>query len=443
MRKITAALCIIAILLLCASCAKPAETPPVPAEPPATAAPEPLAVYTPTPTPEQTPEPIPTPTPEPTPPPEQTDFVLTFAGDCTLAAEHDYRTADWGFGAVMGDNYAYPFEYASEYMLNDDFTIVNLECALTNYNVPADKMFRFRGDPEYTAVLTLGGVDCVTVANNHSGDYGQTGLDDTKKFLEAANIAVATDGGCCMYKTSGGLMIGVFGAFYRFDRMAYCIGLLRDSGADIVIAAFHFGEEGSYRYDYNQESYAKKAIDYGADIVFGCHPHVLQKIVKYGNGIIYYSLGNFVFGGNSNPRDKDTCIIRQHVIKENGRYRLGETEIIPFSLSGEDSYNDYRPVPLEEGSERYQRVLSKLDGSFTGPDLYVSYNHPSPEPGEDPTPEPVSDPAPVPDPVPDPAPEPDPAPAPEPVSDPEPVPEPISEPDPAPVPEPAPEGGGE
>ena len=337
----------------------------------------------------------------------------------------------------MGDNYAYPFEFASEYMLDDDFTIVNLECALTNYNGRADKLFCFRGDPEYTEVLKLGGVDCVTLANNHSGDYGEQGLSDTKKYLEEANIAYAPDGGYCMYQTAGGLKIGVFAAFYRFDRMAYGIGALREAGADIIIAAFHFGEEGSYRYDYNQEAYAKKAIDYGADIVFGCHPHVLQKIVKYGSGVIYYSLGNFVFGGNSNPRDKDTAIIRQHVVKENGRYRLGETEIIPFSLSGEDSYNDYRPVPLEEGSERYARVLSKLDGSFDGPDLYVAYNHPSPEPDD----EPANDPAPEPEPDPGPAPEPDPEPDPEPAPDPGPAPEP--EPAPEPDPEPAPEPPGE
>ena len=394
MRKITAALCALLIMLLAASCGKPPAPEPdvsVPPEPPATAAPEPLPVYTPVPSAEPEPE------PEPSEPPEQTDFVLTFAGDCTLAAEHDYRTAEWSFGAVMGDDYAYPFEFASGYMLDDDFTMVNLECALTDYNVPADKLFCFRGDPSYTGVLTLGGVDCVSIANNHSGDYGETGVADTKAALDAAGIAWASDGGTCMYTTGGGLKIGVCAAFYRFDRLAYMIGALREAGADIVIVACHYGEEGSYRYDSNQEIYSRRAIDYGADIVFGTHPHVLQKIESYGGGVIYYSLGNFVFGGNSNPRDKDTAVIRQHIIKENGTYRLGETEIVPFALSGSSSYNDYRPVPCEEGSEQYLRVLSKLDGTFDGPNLYVSYNQPSPEPEDTPpegeeTAEPVGEP---------------------------------------------------
>ena len=377
MRKITAALCALLMIVLAASCGKPAAPEPtyeVPAEPPVTAAPAPLAVFAPGSVPSMEPE------PEPSEPPEQTEFILTFAGDCTLAAEHGYRTADWAFGSVMGDDMSYPFAFASEYMLDDDFTMVNLECALTDYDVPADKLFCFRGEPEYTGVLTLGGVDCVTIANNHTGDYGDTGLSDTKAALETAGIAYASDGGTCMYTTDGGLKIGVCAAFYRFDRLAYMIGALREAGADIVVVACHYGEEGSYRYDANQEIYSKRAIDYGADIVFGTHPHVLQKVVNYGGGVIYYSLGNFVFGGNSNPRDKDTAVIRQHIIKENGTFRLGETEIVPFALSGSTSYNDYRPVPCEEGSEQYLRVLSKLDGTFDGPDLYVSYNQPSPKP---------------------------------------------------------------
>lgn len=389
MKKSAAILCILLLLTLAASCAKSVGpvTAEVTAEPPVTAEPAPLPVYSPMlPTAEpvnQTEPDEPENPDEQNVPEEKTEFILTFAGDCTLAAEHDYRTADWGFGSVVGKNYEYPFEYASEYMLNDDFTMVNLECALTDYNVPADKLFRFRGDPEYTEILTLGGVECVSIANNHSGDYGETGLSDTKDTLESAGIAYASDGGTCIYTTESGLKIGVCAFFYRFDRMSYAIGSLKEAGVDIIIASCHFGEEGSYRYDSNQEIYAKRAIDYGADIVFGHHPHVLQRVVNYGGGVIYYSLGNFVFGGNSNPRDKDTAIIRQHIIKENGSYKLGETEIIPFALSGSSSYNDYRPIPIEEQSEQYARIISKLDGSFSGPDLYVSYNHPSTEPEEE------------------------------------------------------------
>lgn len=367
------------LILTLTACGKPAagdkET--ITAEPPSTAAPEAMAVYSPSPSPDTDL----TPTPSETPEAESNEYVLSFAGDCTLASEHNSRNDQYGFVKVVGDDFEYAFKAASEYFENDDFTIVNLECALTNYNSPADKMFRFKGDPSYVQMLTTAGIECVNVANNHSHDYGETGFSDTKKILEDNGIACSTDGGTCLYTTERSLKVGVIGVFYTYDGLAYKISQLRSQGADIVIVSAHWGVEGSYRYTYDQEKWAKFAIDNGADIVFGHHPHVLQQIVKYGDGVIMYSMGNFVFGGNTNPRDKDTAVVQQYVIKNaDGSYSLGETKIIPFSLSGKDSSNDYSPVPLTESSERYARVLSKLDGSFDGADLYVSYNHPEDEP---------------------------------------------------------------
>ena len=114
----------------------------------------------------------------------------------------------------------------------------------------------------------------------------------------------------------------------------------------------------------------KAAIDAGANIVWGHHPHVLQPIEEYNGGIIYYSLGNFAFGGNSVPKDHDTAVLQQEIIREpDGSIHLGKLTIIPCSVSSIKERNNFQPTPYEEGSEEYKRVLSKLDGTYGGPNL--------------------------------------------------------------------------
>ena len=114
------------------------------------------------------------------------------------------------------------------------------------------------------------------------------------------------------------------------------------------------------------------AIDAGADIVFGTHPHVLQPIEYYADGVIYYSLGNFSFGGNGAPDDYDTALLQQEVIRQpDGTVELGELTRIPACISSIPERNNFQPTPMEPGSEAYDRVLSKLDGSFAGPNLKI------------------------------------------------------------------------
>ncbi|MGE4485286.1 MAG: CapA family protein [Oscillospiraceae bacterium] len=300
--------------------------------------------------------------------PSEETYILSFAGDCTLGTEYaSYGTAG-SFVQMVGDDYSYPFESALPYFADDDFTMVNLECALTQYNVPKEKTYRFRGPPEYAKILTAGNVECVSLANNHSGDYGQQGLFDTCAALESEGVLYASDGGSCIYETERGLKIGVCAYFSNIASMKKDIQDVRDKGADIIVVSLHFGDEGSYSPNTWQKTCAHNAIDYGADIVFGHHPHVLEKIEKYGDGVIYYSLGNFSFGGNRNPDDKDTAIIRQYVtVAEDGTVTLGETAAIPFCLSSSVSVNTYKPTPYEEGSSQYTRVLSKLDGTYVPP----------------------------------------------------------------------------
>ncbi len=107
-----------------------------------------------------------------------------------------------------------------------------------------------------------------------------------------------------------------------------------------------------------QQILGRAAIDAGADWVIGHHPHVLQGIEYYKGNPIVYSLGNFVFGGNSNPADKDSMIAQAVFRKEKGKVEREELRFLPVRISTAEGKNDYRPVLLD-GQDK-ERVLARL-----------------------------------------------------------------------------------
>ena len=312
-------------------------------------------------------------TTEPEPVPEV--FTLTFAGDCTLGTLYQYYNASGCFPSMVGENYEYPFASVQDWFATDDFTMVNMEGPLTNEGTPAVKSYTMRGDPKLVNILPAGSVECVSIANNHTYDFGQIGYENTKKALDSVGIAYAGDAEICLFETERGLKIGVLCVEFYIDPdyMAQQIAELDAQGAEIIIVSFHWGTEGSYRHTYDQSYLAYAAIDAGANIVYGHHPHVLQEMEEYNGGMIYYSLGNFSFGGNDNPSDFDTALISQQVIRDiDGTVRLGQCTPVPCRISSIDRRNDFQPTPAEEGGEYYDRIMAKLTGTYTGPNLNVS-----------------------------------------------------------------------
>ena len=297
--------------------------------------------------------------------PQPETFTLTFVGDCVLGCVEAAWQNPAGFVQTVGDDYDYPLANVAGIFENDDFTLANLEGPLTEGGTPAQKEFAFRGPTAYTAILR--GVEAVSLANNHSMDYGYQGLSDTKAALTSAGIAYGGREETFLYTTDSGLTVGVYCDDFAFDRTHLTEGIasLRQRGAEIVICAFHWGEENSYVPGQNEMDWAHVAIDAGADIVAGHHPHVLQPMELYNGGVILYSLGNFCFGGNNWPSDSDSVIVQQQVIRElDGTVRLGEQTVIPCSVSSIQGQNNFQPTPLEAGSEAYDRVLRKLAGTY-------------------------------------------------------------------------------
>ena len=366
-QRLAALIFTVAFVLISLSVSQPPPPPPPP---------------TPEPTPEQvvmesTPMPPPTRTPEPTPEPTPELFELSLIGDNTLAANHYSKGAQGTYEYVVGDNYAYPYEMTRQFFENDDCTIANLECVLSEYNIPDIKAFSFRAPPEYVEILTQGSVEFVSLGNNHVLDYGETGYADTKAALDNAGIGYAGRDEWAIHETESGLKIGIYAvSFGEIYQIQAGIAALKEAGAEFIIAALHWGTEGAYRSNERQWNQGRAAIDAGADFVMGTHPHTLQEIEEYNGKYIYYSIGNWSFGGNTNPRDKDTVIVKLTVQRDvDGTISLIDRRHIPCSISGAEFGNDYQPVPYEEGSEGWERVMSKLAGTYDGPNLTVGYSY--------------------------------------------------------------------
>lgn len=296
--------------------------------------------------------------------PEEERFFLTFVGDCTFGASPANYFAEVGFIKTVGEDYGYPFRNVADYFVQDECSFLNLEGPLTDEGYPVDKTHTFHGPSDYIRILTENSVEFASLANNHTLDYGQTGYDSTRTLLKDAGIPYVERDASVIFTTANGLTIGVYGAvYYRLDveDMVSEITALREQGCDLVIFAPHWGVEKTYTPTQEQIDVGHAAIDAGADIVWGSHPHALQPIEQYHGGVIFYSLGNFSFGGFTVPADFDTALLQQEVIRDaEGKVTLGELTIVPCRISSIEGRNNYQPTPYEPGTEEYDRVLEKL-----------------------------------------------------------------------------------
>lgn len=321
---------------------------------------------------EESTEPVTEPATEPGP----ETFTLSFLGDCTLGSAPKQMNVKYSILWYIGEDYSYPFQNVMEYIGNDDLTVINLESTFYEGGPSSGALFTFRAPTHYVNLISQNSIEAVSFANNHTMDYLQAGYDSTLATLEEAGIPYVEKDSSMLMTTESGLTVGFYALAFTQDveDMEKEIAMLRGEGAEIVIVSAHWGAEGSYRPASTQIDMAHAAIDAGADIVYGHHPHVLQRIEEYNGGIIYYSLANFVFGGNNWPQDLDSAILQQEIIRDtDGTVSLGELTIIPVSCSTLPVQNDFKPTPYPEGSDKYDRVISKLDGTFKGGNLIVDY----------------------------------------------------------------------
>ncbi len=301
---------------------------------------------------------------------EPVSITISAAGDCTLGTD-EYFDPSTSLNAYYDSNGpAYFFQNVKSIFEADDLTIVNMEGTLTEETTRQDKTYAFKGPAEYTQILTDGDVEAANLANNHSHDYGDKSYTDTIAALDAAGITNFGYDRTAVMDVNG-VKVGLVGTYELAegmgceDEMISNIKAVEDQGAQIVIVSFHWGIERENYPTENQVNLAHSAIDSGADLVLGHHPHVLEGIEVYNGKNIVYSLGNFCFGGNSNPSDKDTMIFQQTFTVQNGELvEDNVTNIIPCSISSDSSYNNYQPTPLE--GDEADRVKGRIEEYSSG-----------------------------------------------------------------------------
>lgn len=305
---------------------------------------------------------------KPTPEPVKRVVKISSAGDVTLATDVNYGGSGSFVNEVVRQNgdYSYFFENVADIFANDDLTIVNFEGTLSENGSRVDKTYAFRGKPEYVDILNHGNVDAVNTANNHSYDYGEISYRDTLEHIENAGITAFGYDKTAVYEVNN-VKIGLCGITALSatseskakEKISKLVDELESNGAEIVILNVHWGIERDNIPSQKQINIGEYAIDSGVDLVIGHHPHVIQSVQKYKDRYIVYSLGNFCFGGNKNPSDKD-CIIWQQEFEldDNGITEIYEPNVIPCSISSSRSRNNFQPTPLEGSSA--ERVLSRL-----------------------------------------------------------------------------------
>ena len=274
-------------------------------------------------------------------------LTLSVVGDCTLGTDEtfDYDTSLNAYYENYGADYF--LQNVKDIFSTDDLTIANFEGTLTDSDEREDKTFAFKAPASYASILTGGSVEAVNTANNHSHDYGEQSFDDTLAALDDAGIVHFGYDETAVMDVKG-IKVGLVGIYELYDHLEReqqlkdNIAKVKADGAQLIVAIFHWGNETETVPDSNQTTLGRIAIDEGADLVCGHHPHVLQGIETYKGRNIVYSLGNFCFGGNSSPSDMDTMIYQQtFTIDADGVKKDNVTNIIPCSISSAayDGYN--------------------------------------------------------------------------------------------------------
>ncbi len=266
----------------------------------------------------------------PQPPRARWPVTIAAVGDIML----DRSVAE----AITPEHPEGPFAHVLDVLQSADLTVGNLESAVSDLGQARQKSYTFRAPPLAAAGLAAAGFDLVSIANNHSLDFGPEALVDTVEQLRAASVEVVGGGRdneeAYRYRvlTAHGVRVAFLGlaevpndngydrsvwiaapgkpgiAWVDEERMAATVREAAQA-AEVVVVMLHFGIEGASEPLERQRQLSRSAIDAGANLVVGSHPHVLQKLEDYGGGLIAYSLGNFVFDGFEGDANKSGILL--------------------------------------------------------------------------------------------------------------------------------------
>ena len=308
-------------------------------------------------------------------------LVIVLMGDLSLGTQFGTKS---GFEKAFREKGARSFLDGVRSRLDGaDLRIANLENVFTDSReFLRGKIYNFKAHaPDYVQVLKENRIDHVNVANNHMADYLQKGFDDTLALLDREGIRYFGThldkspsreiGGVIVDKVAffekNGLKIGLTG-FLAFDSSFPTVAvieknlrLLKQGGADFIIASMHGGGQNTTRVNARQIQIAHQLIDSGADLVYGHHPHILQRVEHYKGKIIYYSLGNFLFLHYRKSKLPETILLQVTVRRgEDGR-AVADYENVPVLWMGTEHRNLFRPS-VTDLPGRVRRITDILSG---------------------------------------------------------------------------------
>ncbi len=302
---------------------------------------------------------------------------LSFVGDCLCATDARTAYADCFEEVADRESPEYFLSKVNHLFLNDDFTVADCENVFSDnenlsmidkgqYDDPNVEAYWFKYNTSGANILKVGGIDMVSIDNNHINDYGLQGHLDTEKALDDAGVLWG-EAGKVVYFKKNGYKIGVV-CFSMYYGGAVESGLTyleeAKSNSDYQIVYFHGGKEAIHTPEQWKIDACHRLIDEGADLVMGDHPHVLQPREIYKDKTIIYSLGNFIFGGNRHPENR--TIIYQHTLTIDSDSLIDESgEIIPCYVYTGDT-NNWQPAIIEDKDAKKQ-VLDFMNGETNSP----------------------------------------------------------------------------
>ena len=294
-------------------------------------------------------------------------MVVSFTGDMLLSSLHGKRTSGNFLDVAAKRGPEYFLQHVQPYFEADDFTVVNLETVLTDRALTpkeknTDPAYWFRGPAANTDILTSSGVEAVSLANNHTGDYGTAGYKDTVKAVSAAGLEYGGNDRTFYLEKNGYRVAVICHGLWNEGQASAIVRRVKaaQEDSDFQIVFYHGGKEGVHAPEQWRKRASRRLIDGGADLVLGNHPHVLQPREVYQGKEIVYSLGNFCFGGSRRPENR--TVIYQLILQvENGELTNASSELIPCYVHTGGSVNNYCPAPIEDEAQRRQ-VLDFMDG---------------------------------------------------------------------------------
>jgi poly-gamma-glutamate capsule biosynthesis protein CapA/YwtB (metallophosphatase superfamily) len=274
--------------------------------------------------------------------------------------------------------YDYPYSDIKD-LIDADINFANLETPLIDGDPVPSGTMSFRADLENASSLKKAGFNLLSLANNHTGNKGKAGFLKTFETLENENINFI-GAGINIEESYAGKIIDVSGLKIGF--LAYVddmftptsqksgidspgsssmqdsdlkkdIENIENRGAEYIIISMHSGHEYHATPNWYQEAFAKEAIDFGADLIIGHHPHVIQTVEKYNNKYIFYSLGNFIFDQMWSEETKQGLIVKFYF----NEFDIEKIKLIPVMI---ENY----AKPRVADSEEAKIILDRLQYNY-------------------------------------------------------------------------------